>query len=193
MKRNPLIALSLAVFAGGLLAFFLASADEKSKPVMETSPTAPEQPSAPVEKTDEEWKKTLTPEQYRVLRQAGTERAFGDVYKEFKHQGSGTYFCAGCGAELFSSKEKFDSRCGWPSFWDPSKIANVVTREDISGGMRRVEVLCRHCGGHLGHVFEGEGFSTPTDKRYCINGIALVFVPDDAKAGKTATKKAGDD
>ena len=130
-----------------------------------------------VEKTDEQWRKELTPEQYRVLRQAGTERAFGAAYDEFKKQGAGTYVCGGCGAELFSSKEKFDSHCGWPSFYDPANAKNVITREDNSLGGKRTEVLCAKCGGHLGHVFTGEGFATPTDKRFCINGVSLKFVP----------------
>ena len=146
----------------------------------ETSPVAApvaSATSAQVEKTDEQWRKELTPEQYRVLRQAGTERAFGATYDEFKKQGAGTYVCGGCGAELFSSKEKFDSHCGWPSFYDPANAKNVITREDNSLGGKRTEVLCAKCGGHLGHVFTGEGFATPTDKRFCINGVSLKFVP----------------
>jgi len=139
-----------------------------------------------VMKTDEEWRKILTPEQYRVLRQAGTERAFGPAYEEFKKQGGGTYVCAGCGAELFSSKEKFDSHCGWPSFYDPANAKNVLTREDFTHGMVRTEVICAQCGGHLGHVFKGEGFPTPTDQRYCINGVSLKFVP----AGAATTDKS---
>jgi peptide-methionine (R)-S-oxide reductase len=158
------------------------------EPKMETKQETPAEPSAKVEKTDEEWKKELTPEQYRILRQAGTERAHGDVYKEFKHQGAGTYHCAGCGALLFSSKEKFDSGCGWPSFYDPAKAQNVKTKRDISGGMIRVEVVCAKCDGHLGHVFEGEGFNTPTDKRYCINGGGLVFVPAKGEEKKEEKK-----
>ena len=136
-------------------------------------------PGAPakVEKTEEQWRKELTPEQYRVLREAGTERAFGAAYEEFKKQGAGTYVCGGCGAELFSSKEKFDSHCGWPSFYDPANAKNVITREDNSLGGKRTEVLCARCNGHLGHVFTGEGFPTPTDKRFCINGVSLKFVP----------------
>ncbi len=153
------------------------SPGEEKKPVMETKTEAPAEPAGKIAKTDAEWKKELTPEQYRILRQAGTERANGEVYKEFKHQGKGTYHCAGCGTLLFSSEQKFDSGCGWPSFYDPAKAENVVIKKDFSGGMVRVEVVCAKCDGHLGHVFEGEGFNTPTDRRFCINGGGLVYVP----------------
>lgn len=146
---------------------------------METSEDKPTQPSEKVVKSDAEWKKILTPEQYRVARQAGTEAPNGEVYKQFKQQGAGTYFCAGCGAELFSSKEKFDARCGWPSFYDPANAKNVATKADHTGGMVRTEVTCAKCDAHLGHVFKGEGFNTPTDQRYCINGIVLKFVPEE--------------
>ncbi len=166
-----------ALMLAAAMTLCACTAEENKKPAMETADKAPEQPTAKVEKTDEEWKKILTPEQYRILRKAGTEAANGQVYKEFKHQGEGTYYCGGCGAELFTSKEKFDSGCGWPSFYDPSKAKNVVTKDDFSGGMVRTEVNCAKCGGHLGHVFKGEGFDTPTDQRYCINGVALKFVP----------------
>ncbi len=157
--------------------FASCSAEEPKKPVMETQKEKPADPADKVVKTDEEWKKELTPEQYRILRQAGTEAPNGKAYKEFKAQGVGTYHCAGCGALLFSSKEKFDSRCGWPSFYDPAKAQNVKTKRDETLGMVRIEVVCAKCDGHLGHVFEGEGFDTPTDKRYCINGVGLTFVP----------------
>jgi len=130
-----------------------------------------------VAKADAEWRRDLTPEQYQVLRQAGTERAFGPAYEAFQQQGAGTYVCAGCGAKLFSSNEKFDSHCGWPSFFDPADADNVETLEDRAHGMVRIEVRCARCGGHLGHVFKGEGYDTPTDQRYCINGVALKFVP----------------
>jgi peptide-methionine (R)-S-oxide reductase len=160
-------------------AFLLAacSAGEQKKPAMEISNETPEEPSGKVVKTDAEWREALTPEQYRILRKAGTEAPGGAVYKEFKQQGAGSYHCAGCGALLFSSNEKFDSGCGWPSFYDPAKAENVKTRKDLTLGMMRVEVVCAKCDGHLGHVFEGEGFDTPTDKRYCINGVGLKFVP----------------
>ncbi len=153
------------------------SAEDKKKTIMETRAEAPAEPTGKVVKTDEEWKKLLTPEQYHILREAGTERANGQVYTEFKHQGEGTYHCAGCKALLFSSKEKFDSGCGWPSFYDPAKAENVVLKKDVSMGMARIEVTCAKCGGHLGHVFEGEGYKTPTNQRYCINGGGLIYVP----------------
>jgi peptide-methionine (R)-S-oxide reductase len=144
---------------------------------MEILPNSPDEPTGKVEKTDEEWRQILTPEQYRILRDAGTEAPHGEAYKTVGKQGEGAYHCAGCGALLFSSEQKFDSRCGWPSFYDPAKAENVITKRDHSGGRVRTEVNCAICGGHLGHVFEGEGFDTPTDKRYCINGAGLKFVP----------------
>lgn len=153
------------------------SAKEEKTSAMATSSEPPKEPTGKVEKTDAEWKKQLTKEQYEILRKSATEPPHGEVYKEFKHQGKGTYHCAGCGALLFSSDQKFDSGCGWPSFFDPAKAENVITRIDTSGGGIRTEVICAKCGGHLGHVFVGEGFNTPTDKRYCINGGGLKFVP----------------
>jgi len=152
-------------------------ADESKSPAMEVLPEAPEEPAGKVELTDAEWRERLTPEQYRILREAGTERPNGRVYREFKSQGNGAYHCAGCDALLFSSSEKFDSGCGWPSFYDPANAKNVIRKIDRTLGMTRIEVVCAVCDGHLGHVFEGEGFDTPTDKRYCINGVGLKFVP----------------
>jgi len=139
--------------------------------------------------SDEEWKARLTPEQYDILRQAGTEPPNGEVYKEFKGQGGGTYHCAGCNTELFKSDTKFDSHCGWPSFYDPSKAQNVKTDVDFHLGYARTEVRCAVCDGHLGHVFSGERFAsmgggqTPTGQRYCINGTVLKFVPNEQKSG----------
>ena len=141
-----------------------------------------------VEKTEEQWKESLTPEQFRILRKAGTERPNGKVYDEFKKQGTGVYFCVGCDTELFSSNEKFDSHCGWPSFFDPSQVENVKTSVDYLLGYPRTEVLCAVCDGHLGHVFTGEGFDTPTDKRFCINGTVLRFVPSKSSASEEVSK-----
>lgn len=159
------------------LAAASCSRGDDPKPAMETRAEVPTPPPGKVVKSDAEWRQTLTPEQYRILRQAGTEPPHGEVYHEFKHQGAGSYHCAGCNALLFTAKEKFDSGCGWPSFYDPANLDSVTTREDRSLGAIRTEVLCATCDGHLGHVFDGEGFDTPTDKRYCINGIGLRFVP----------------
>jgi len=130
-----------------------------------------------VMKTEEEWKAQLSAEEFRILRKAGTERPNGKIYDEFKEHGTGVYFCIGCDTELFSSNEKFDSHCGWPSFFDPSKVENVKTSVDYLLGYPRTEVLCAVCDGHLGHVFTGEGFDTPTDKRSCINGTVLRLRP----------------
>ena len=141
-----------------------------------------------VEKTEEEWKQELTEKQFHILRKAGTERPFGKEYDAFKKQGGGKYLCAGCGAKLFTSETKFDSKCGWPSFFDPADAQNVNTFEDFHLGYLRTEVRCAGCDGHLGHVFKGEGFDTPTDKRYCINGAILKFVPFETEA-KTAPKE----
>ncbi|MCK1813028.1 peptide-methionine (R)-S-oxide reductase MsrB [Streptomyces sp. XM4011] len=128
-----------------------------------------------VEKTDEQWREELTDEEYRVLREAGTERAFTGEYTDTKTVG--VYNCRACGAELFRSETKFESHCGWPSFYDPADSDAVETRTDTSlPGRPRTEVLCAACGSHLGHVFEGEGYGTPTDLRYCINSIAIRHV-----------------
>ncbi len=139
---------------------------------MTTDQTAP-----PVTKTDEQWRAELTPAEYAVLRKGGTERPYTGEYTD-NHQ-LGVYSCRACGAELFRSEQKFDSHCGWPSFFSPLAGSAIVERVDNTLGMRRVEVLCANCHSHLGHVFEGEGYATPTDLRYCINSISLRFSDGD--------------
>lgn len=126
----------------------------------------------PVQKTDEEWRSELTPEQYRVLREAGTERPYTGEYTDF--EGEGTYHCAACGAELFTSDSKFHSGCGWPAFDQAVAAGSVIERRDLSHGMIRTEVLCANCGSHLGHVFN-DGPAFTTGLRYCINSISLRF------------------
>ena len=131
-----------------------------------------------VEKTDEQWREELTPEEYAVLRQAGTERPFVGEYTDTETQG--TYSCRACDADLFTSSAKFHSNCGWPSFYEPLKTADgadtIEYLEDNTLGMKRVEVRCASCGSHLGHVFP-DGYGTPTGDRYCINSISLTLAP----------------
>ncbi|TYC99441.1 peptide-methionine (R)-S-oxide reductase MsrB [Arthrobacter echini] len=127
-----------------------------------------------IEKSDEQWRQELSPQEYAVLRKAGTERAYAGEYYDEKT--AGTYACRACGAELFTSNEKFDSHCGWPSFWAPLAEDKVRYLHDRSMGMERIEVRCSRCDSHLGHLFKGEGFDTPTDQRFCINSISMKLV-----------------
>lgn len=129
--------------------------------------------SAPIQKSEAEWQRELSPEQYHVLRQKGTERPFTGEYVHTKTDG--TYVCAACGAELFTSDTKFESHSGWPSFWEPANLEAVDLHRDTSHGMIRTEVTCKRCGGHLGHVFDDGPM--PTGQRYCINSLSLKLQP----------------
>lgn len=137
-----------------------------------------------VELTEAQWKARLTPHQYYVLREKGTERPFTNEYDH--HFEPGMYACAACGAELFASETKFNSGCGWPAFYAAKAEDRVVLTPDHSHGMVRTEVTCARCGSHLGHIFE-DAPQTPTGQRYCINSVSLKFVPVDQAGDKTAT------
>jgi len=155
-----------------LLAWSTACAEprEWNAPLVDTAaPTNQE----PIVKTDAEWKKYLSPEQYSVLRQKGTERAFSGKY--WNSKADGTYVCAGCGAELFTSADKYDSGCGWPSYTRAMDDGRITEHHDTSHGMDRIEVVCTKCGGHLGHVFD-DG-PAPTGKRYRINSVSIDLKP----------------
>jgi peptide-methionine (R)-S-oxide reductase len=162
-RRNTLLGLGiLSAVAAGVRGFFTSTPAQAAAPARVYEVTH----------TDAEWKKLLTSEQYQVLRHAGTERPFSSPLDKEKR--AGVFSCAGCDLPLFSSKTKFNSGTGWPSFWQPLDKA-VDESTDTTFGMRRVEVLCHRCGGHLGHVFD-DG-PRPTGLRYCMNGVSLKFTP----------------
>ena len=165
-------AIIFAVCAGPIVSSGQAQRDPKPKQDAGKSSKGKRMSNRPPV-TEEEWRKRLTPEQYRVLRQKGTERAF--TGKFWNHHADGSYTCAACGHSLFRSTQKFDSGCGWPSFWDAADPDAVKFNEDNSLGMRRVEVTCANCGGHLGHIFD-DG-PNPTGKRFCINSASIDFKP----------------
>ena len=134
--------------------------------------------SEKVVKSDEQWRAELSAEEYRVLREAGTEAPFIGEYTDTET--NGIYACRACGAELFRSDAKFHSGCGWPSFFTPLAAETITEIKDMSHGMVRTEIRCAACDSHLGHVFEGEGYKTPTDLRYCINSISMTLIVDES-------------
>ncbi|KAJ5467258.1 hypothetical protein N7475_005010 [Penicillium sp. IBT 31633x] len=143
--------------------------------------------SYPDQRSDDQWRAVLNPEQFRILREKGTERAGTGEY-DSHYPSKGVYTCAGCNAPLYTADHKFKSGCGWPAYFD--SIPGAVTRHvDNTFGMKRTEIVCSNCGGHLGHVFEGEGYQTPTDERHCVNSVSLRFT-EDASAAKDPKAKA---
>ncbi|MCA9556468.1 MAG: peptide-methionine (R)-S-oxide reductase MsrB [Myxococcales bacterium] len=177
-----LVTLTLALLAAALVATALVACRANGAPAHAASPSRPDR----VVKTAAEWRAILTPEQYRVLRNKGTERAFTGAYWNEKHRG--VYRCAACGLPLFSSDTKFDSGTGWPSYYAPIARDAVDTETDSAFGMTRTEILCARCGGHLGHVFD-DG-PPPTGLRYCVNSASLQFVPDAKGDDAPATQPA---
>lgn len=138
------------------------------------------EPMKPLPATEAEWKERLTPEEYHILREKGTERAYTGMF--WDHHEDGTYTCKGCGSVLFSSSQKFDSHCGWPSYFDAIDSGAIKTAPDYSHGMIRTEIMCATCGGHLGHVFDDGPL--PTGLRYCVNSASISFVPDSAQSSE---------
>ncbi|KAL8697976.1 MAG: hypothetical protein Q9201_006819 [Fulgogasparrea decipioides] len=146
------------------------------------SSSAKDMTDYPVKKSDDEWRAVLNKEQFRILREKGTEAPFAGVYDKHSPT-SGTYTCAGCNAPLYRATHKFKSGCGWPAYFD--SIPGAVTRHtDRTFGMERTEIVCSNCGGHLGHVFKGEGYPTPTDERHCVNSVSLTFRDEEVEENK---------
>jgi len=150
-----------------------------------SSSSAPKM-SYPVQRSEDEWQAVLSKEQFRVIRQKGTEAPFAGKYDKHMPE-EGVYTCAACDAPLYKANQKFKSGCGWPAYFD--NIPGAVTRHtDRTFGMERTEIVCSNCGGHLGHVFKGEGYPTPTDERHCVNSVSMKFSPEDKVVDKSESK-----
>jgi peptide-methionine (R)-S-oxide reductase len=154
-----------------LISITFSACAQKQSSNIQTKTTTASMDTFEIKKTDEDWRKQLSPVQFNILRQKGTERPYTGEYDKFYDEG--TYYCAACGAELFTSRTKYNSGCGWPAFYEPAVNKNIIEKKDVSHGMVRIEVMCAKCGGHLGHVFN-DG-PAPTGLRYCINSGALRF------------------
>ena len=172
---------SKTIFISLVSCLFLAigcqnSGNSQASQQKKTNVRIADQDTFKVQKTEEEWKKILSPEEFEILRKAGTETPYNNEYE--KHYESGIYVCAACGNKLFESNTKYESFCGWPSFWDTIDSTAITTRLDTRYGMERTEIVCAKCDGHLGHVFE-DG-PPPTGLRYCMNSVAMDFIPADS-------------
>jgi peptide-methionine (R)-S-oxide reductase len=183
MNKTGLFAVALSLLAFGCDRSAVVAADKP--PEKPAAKEAPDEKVGRVEKTNAEWKKVLTPQQYYVLREKGTERSGSGEY--VNNHANGVYACAACGLELFASDTKFESGTGWPSYWKPIAASHVKEITDRDHGMVRTEVTCARCDGHLGHVFT-DG-PKPTGLRYCMNSVSLKFVPGEAAAAAAKDKK----
>jgi peptide-methionine (R)-S-oxide reductase len=168
------VVVTVVVLCALLLGCESSAVGDRGGRAPDSGASTPEATAGKLEKSDDDWRKTLTPAQYAVLRQRGTERAFTGEYDH--HFERGAYACAACGNELFESETKFNSGCGWPAFYAAKAGDRVKLTPDYTHGMKRVEVTCARCGSHLGHIFD-DAPDQPTGQRYCINSIALKFIP----------------
>ncbi len=182
LNKNAILFISILIFTG---CSDKTQMNNKLKNDSAINTLKPDTTTMNLPQTEEEWKLKLTPEEFNVLREKGTERAYSGAFT--RHNENGIYVCKGCGTELFRSQTKFDSHCGWPSFYEGIDKSKIIETTDMSYGMTRTEVTCAKCGGHLGHVFD-DGPKDKTGLRYCINSVSLGFIPK-ADYDSTGIKK----